>query len=380
MLFSRLVRMFGLMKGAPREIYCGTCKTMGARYGQRSRMLLNNDADFLAELLTTACPPKLDSPAYRSFNCLRLPNLEHVPMALDFAATAAIVLAYFRVNDHVHDTSSFRWRALRRFLSPTYRKAEAQLRSWRFPIDELTQILGSQEERERKAESLPSVAEPTAVASGMFFAHGAELIGGSDDSATMYDAGYAFGYLIYVLDAYEDRAKDAVSGSFNPLHRFPEIDGRAAVLESLRHARSKLPREFGDRLRMRVEERLGLRPRVLRSRCTSSVGERWRSAVRFARTLREREPGGLVKGAVIVATATAAAFLIPHHARGAESWRHLMGLGLNVMALGAVLASVPGVPPPQATAKPDRGWSSCCCGEWCAEGCCDGCCDSCDCG
>jgi uncharacterized protein DUF5685 len=32
--------------------YCGTCKTMGRLYGQRSRILLNHDAVFLAELLT----------------------------------------------------------------------------------------------------------------------------------------------------------------------------------------------------------------------------------------------------------------------------------------------------------------------------------------
>ncbi len=46
-----MVRMFGLMKRPPREPYCGTCKTMGERYGQKTRLLLNHDTVFLAELL-----------------------------------------------------------------------------------------------------------------------------------------------------------------------------------------------------------------------------------------------------------------------------------------------------------------------------------------
>jgi len=43
--------MFGLMRHAPRLPYCGTCKTMGALYGQRSRVFLSHDVVFLAELL-----------------------------------------------------------------------------------------------------------------------------------------------------------------------------------------------------------------------------------------------------------------------------------------------------------------------------------------
>jgi hypothetical protein len=36
--------------------YCGTCKTMGPLYGQKSRFLLNHDAVFLSELLTLLAP------------------------------------------------------------------------------------------------------------------------------------------------------------------------------------------------------------------------------------------------------------------------------------------------------------------------------------
>lgn len=40
--------MFGLMKRGPRLPYCGTCKTLGALYGQQARLLLNHNVAFLA--------------------------------------------------------------------------------------------------------------------------------------------------------------------------------------------------------------------------------------------------------------------------------------------------------------------------------------------
>ena len=56
--------MFGLMrvkkcgmseaeKHFRRLHYCGTCKTIGSLYGQKSRLLLNHDTVFLAEILSS---------------------------------------------------------------------------------------------------------------------------------------------------------------------------------------------------------------------------------------------------------------------------------------------------------------------------------------
>ena len=52
--------MFGLIKHHQldrqhydhfKKNYCGTCKTIGKLYGQKERLLLNNDIVFLSELL-----------------------------------------------------------------------------------------------------------------------------------------------------------------------------------------------------------------------------------------------------------------------------------------------------------------------------------------
>ena len=91
--------MFGLMRAKTcgmsveekrfrRVNYCGTCKTIGSIYGQKSRLLLNHDTVFLAEILTALNSENVADwqKSYQSYNCLNLPKNE-MPIALEFAAT-----------------------------------------------------------------------------------------------------------------------------------------------------------------------------------------------------------------------------------------------------------------------------------------------------
>jgi Family of unknown function (DUF5685) len=345
--------MFGLMKRGERLAYCGSCKTIGAMYGQRARLLLNHDMVFLGELLTQKAEW---SNAHRSFNCMSMPK-EH-PAGLEYAATAAVVLAHFQIEDQVADTGRLRWKAVKRFFSPAYRKAAGDLRASGFPLDELTAMLGTQTARERRAVSLEDVAEPTARATEMVFAHGAPELA---------SIGRRFGYLVYVLDAWEDRARDAKTGDFNALLAFSEVDGRAEILAAVASLEKDLPVHLAARLRTNVEERLGIRMRVLHGACRKSAPARWKSAVEFARSMKDRERAGFLKGAAVLATVSVLAFFAPHPIRSAESWKQCFGLVLNLMAFGAVFATVP---LPEVPGKKSGCGSSC--------GSC--CCDSCDCG
>jgi hypothetical protein len=379
--------MFGLMKRPPRLPYCGTCKTMGARYGQGSRMLLNHDTVFLAELLLEYGGTPEWSPAYRSFNCLASPAQDEIPAALDFAAAATIVLAHFRIEDHRADSGRRWWTWLGHALSPSYRKAVARLRTWNFPIDELADVLQSQGAREAQMVSLADVAEPTARATALFFEHGARVIGREDLGSMMYRIGHRFGFLIYALDAVEDRERDARRGDFNPLLKLPWIDARAEILAAAAEIEKEVPQALSMRLRANVEERLGLRPRVLAQRCKRSARERWLDAVALARSLRKKE------SAIIFAAGCIAAYVAPHQMRHAESLRHGLGISMNLMALGAILASAaPPPPPPPGNHAPYQphvavpsgrsggcSWctccNTCCLAECCAEGCCEACCN-----
>jgi hypothetical protein len=346
--------------------YCGTCKTIGVRYGQRARMLLNHDIVFLGELLMHYAGEPEWPAAYRSFNCFAKPK-EVFPI-LDYTAAITVVLAHYRVADHIEDSGRWHWRTVARMLSPQFRRASAILRESGFPMDELDSILSTQRAREANPKSLADVAEPTALATAMVFGH-------HSSSPDLYRIGHQFGYLIYMLDAFEDRAKDAASGAFNALARFPEIDGRAEILKTVDEI--NLPDQFKARLRVNVEERLGMRPRVLCCTSRKTLSERWRDAVVFARRLRERETfSNKAMGLAAFAAAAVIALIFPHHAKGSISSRECLTVPFSLMALGAIVTP-PGGKPGCLSRCGD------CCGSCACDGCCDccgdGCCSGCDC-
>lgn len=237
--------MFGLMKPCHcrqtleqkrehRLHYCGTCKTLGRLYGQRTRWLLNYDTVFLAELLTslsgasrhtsqTAQPANWHA-AYQSKNCFRLPAPEAMPLALQFAATANVVLTEFKLSDRINDSGERRWALLRRVLDSPFKRAAEKLTAWQFPLAQLWQLETLQTERETNLpvgtsaeQILDHLAEPTAHATAMFFDHGARLIKRDAERSPMAMLGGLFGQLVYLLDAAEDYEQDVNRGEFNAI-------------------------------------------------------------------------------------------------------------------------------------------------------------------
>ncbi len=359
--------MFGLMKHGPRLPYCGTCKTLGAMYGQRSRLLLNHDIAFLAEVLLDLAGAPLSGVAYRSFNCLALPRKrEDVPAVMQFAAAVTVALAHFRISDHQRDSGRRRgkitWALAGRAFDRAYSRAAKDLRAWEFPLDEMASILAAQPEREANAKSFAEVAEPTMVSTAMVFSHGVRLAGRADRAEDAWRLGYKFGELIYLLDAFEDRERDKRNGDFNPLLAFPETmsaaKARDELLEMVSYLEHEMTPAHAERLRVNVEERAGLRPRVLQETCRQAnrkTGrELARDALAFARRLRDRENVGWVKGAFIMASVGAIAFVFPDHARRTDSWQQCLGVPMNLMALGAMFAGVPPSPPPPSNAPPEE--------------------------
>lgn len=387
--------MFGLMKAGPRLPYCATCKSLGTIYGQRARLLLNHDIAFLAEILLDLAGDPLANPPYRSSNCLTLPrSREEIPVTLEYAAAISVVLAYFRIADHRRDDRrrlrSLKWSLADHAFSRQYRRASQQLRSWHFPLDQMAVMLESQAEREAAAASLDEVMEPTRFATALVFSHGVRLAGRADRAGDAARLGARFGELVYLVDAFEDRERDARRGDFNPLLAFPtRFDSRAAahreILAIVASLEPQMTPQHAARLRQNVEERLGLRLRVIQKACRESARQRVQAALAFARSLRSRERTGWLKGAAILSSAAAVAFVFPH-ARRTESWRQCMGVSMNLMALGSTFASRPVNPGQSPTthfeeARPDNLGGNpitlrpnCCgsCKEMCAETCLEG--------
>jgi hypothetical protein len=452
--------MFGLMKvrtcSQPPEIkrhrrlhYCGTCKTMGRLYGQKSRVLLNHDTVFLAEVLSAVANTNssLDEwqRAYQSYNCLALPDTDgEMPLPLQFAATATLILSEFKIADHITDSGRRRWRAAHRFFSKSFHSASSRLKQWNFPVDELRRCLLTQEAREARADAhaaspdatLKDLAEPTAIATAMFLQHGARLVDRAELAPTMYALGYEFGALIYLLDAFEDYEKDVRTANFNALraahgisdNRLP-VEIRKQVIEYLwsiaaeiEASLNQLPMEaswktlFISRLRSNLTHKLGARLPVIGHVCQiktatkKSLHERWRDAVTLSRGLTEkrsmmhkRSRLAQLQSPFVFASVLPVALLFPQWATEANSYRECMSLGLNLMFIGSVAATLVAplrfstsagpelAPEAEGEAKSGKGKKGtkssgcgdsccCCCEVECCESCecCGECCSCCD--
>jgi hypothetical protein len=373
--------MFGLMhfRGANDAVeerrrwrmhYCGTCKTIGRQYGQRSRMLLNHDVGFLAELLTALSADDVETwgSAYRSWNCVNMPADGEIPPVLRYAAAVNVLLSDYKLADHEVDSRKRRWVWARRIFSRGFRNARHELAALGFPLAESDQILGRQVALEAASADLDAVAEPTAQVTALVFRHGAVVAGIPDRADELAAIGYRFGHLTYLLDAWEDFEKDRRTGAFNPLVS-RESAGHQIRKEA---AEITLPEDFKRRLQANIADRLS-RQFPIRHACSARMPQgfknRWRSALSKARELRTP----LWATAAVVAIA----FLFPLQARIVRSPRECLSLGMNLMALGGLMATVP-LPTP-GKKGPIRSALSSCCGDSC-DGCdcCDAC-DSCDC-
>jgi uncharacterized protein DUF5685 len=424
--------------------YCGTCKTMGRLYGQRSRLLLNHDAVFLAELLTLlsaeSSPWNADK-AYLSYNCLSLPGSEdRMPRALQLAAAANILLTEFKVTDRIKDGGLVRWRLVQRFFSGGFRRATAMLRRLDFPVDELRRLQDRQDEREANpnsprrnpAASLRRLASPTAAATAMFFAHGARAVGrpeAPDVAPAMRRLGYDFGRLVYLLDAFEDYEEDWRRGEFNALRaafgwatesltaeqRRQAVEGLLELRRRIVNRISTLPipesyaRLFSDRLDNSLSRKTGRSLTVLNFEAQScrtrglTPSTRWKNAVSFAKRMMSQEgrvcsKGSWLKTYLAFVSALAVVFLVPSAASKLKTWQDCWGLGFNLMFLsalpGAVLAVVTSITDPAMNDRRKRSAieracdcvDSCrdncrdCCGDCCVD-CCGECCgEGCGCG
>jgi hypothetical protein len=393
--------MFGLMRARAcaldddaRELrrlqYCGTCKTLGSLYGQRARLLLNHDTVFLGEVLSALAEGGRGASApdasIASRNCLALPAKDTARTSpLAFSAAATVILAEAKLADHAADSGKLRWRLGQRLYSASFEEASRWLREHDFPIDEVQEALAGQAEREARAgegpferaeEALASLAEPTAFATGTFFAHGARFAGRPDAEAPLRALGRAFGSLVYRLDAIEDYEKDLSAGEFNAYRAVLGGSGPLSAPDALAirqrvwslgvdvcdlirslpipPGRAEL---FADRLRANLSTRLGLAPKQAACSCVHALRE-----------------GESADGAA------------PEPVRP-RSVRESLALLLNLPFLASAVSglSLPlyfsaSGPPPGAAEEAVKHAKKAGGDSGCGDCCCEGCCDSCDCG
>jgi hypothetical protein len=416
--------MFGLMRAKKcgmtdaekhfrRLNYCGTCKTIGSLYGQKSRLLLNHDTVFLAEILSAVGGENVSDwqKSYQSFNCLSLPKNE-IPVSLQFAATANVILTEFKLADHVADENKHRYQLARNAFSNEFERAEKLLLEWDFPLEEIKAILESQNARETTEKSLDALAFPTAQTTAVFFREGVRQTGKTELQARAFELGFAFGKLVYLLDAFEDYEKDFRHRKFNAFRAAFDLQGEKLTPETKRRITAILHEIeseiivklnalpiaenqkslFVSRLSNNLHGKLRTNLPVLSSKKVCAVRpkqtfqQRWQTAREKARALA-RNYGWQMP--LVFLFVFAFALVAPARAGEARSARECMDLSFNLMFLGAIFGAVLAFPKPvwqkfpkrkkkqEESGSDESGESWCDSCDCCCE--CDGCCDGCDC-
>ena len=106
-----------------RAVYCGVCRSIRRRYGQRCRLTVSYDMTFLALVLGSLYEPDEDTGAKRCPVHPTEPQEFACSPYTDYAADLSVALAYHKLLDDWRDDRSKRARAAAAALAMPYRRA-----------------------------------------------------------------------------------------------------------------------------------------------------------------------------------------------------------------------------------------------------------------
>lgn len=205
-----------------RRMYCGLCHTLGERYGQAARFILNYDFTFLAILLSEGEESEEQRGRCYSSPVRPIPYAQSTP-AMALAADESVILAYWQLRDGVADHDwihGLKYRGLSRVLEPAYRKA-AELRpefdrNTREHLDVLARL------EQESCASMDQAADTFAA----LLAGAAQEMEDPMRRRVLHQLLYHLGRWVYLVDAADDLKKDAEQGNYNPVAlRFGLKDG-----------------------------------------------------------------------------------------------------------------------------------------------------------
>ena len=198
-----------------RAYYCGVCRSIGKRYGQFGRLILNFDSAFLAILLSSVSGGSL---TVRKLRCPAHPfEKRHVIIdneIISYASDMNVILTYYNLRDKAADGDFTASAALTAMLGGAFRKAKK-----RYPekCDGIEARLCDLDALEKeKCPSMDRAAEPFAKLMEEVVSF-EPLCRDEKNKKILTWLGYNLGKWIYILDAYDDLEKDIKRGSYNPL-------------------------------------------------------------------------------------------------------------------------------------------------------------------
>ena len=215
--------------------YCGLCKSISAKYcNQLMRLGVNYDIAFLSML---AHNYEDVEPSFKDTRCFVHPIGPKFPVVVNDRVQERIVdintvLGYYKVCDDRRDKGGLRYSAVKSALKPAYKKAAAALPELDAALKKCFSELEALEQA--GSDDLDALAQTSA---DMLVAVGRAATDAFDEDFRVLAEN--LGRWIYVVDAYDDMAKDLKQNSFNPFTVKGSLSGEeeaelaAAVKERL---------------------------------------------------------------------------------------------------------------------------------------------------
>lgn len=192
--------------------YCGLCRSLKENFGSKGQMLLNYDMTFLIVLLTGLYEFEEEK---GSFTCAIHPLKKRDSIQseiTDYAAHMNVILAYYNLVDDWKDEKSYFKKTIAGVYEGDYKKAAEHYPRQAKAVEEYMQRLAECEERNET--NIDLVSSLTGEMLGELFAYRQDEW--YDELKTL---GMYLGKFIYLMDAYEDLAKDEKKDSYNPLRK-----------------------------------------------------------------------------------------------------------------------------------------------------------------
>ena len=195
-------------------VYCGLCRTLGARYGKRAQLFLNYDFVFLALLLAQPEEGREFPPMTCPVHPWRKKPAWIETEALAAAADESVILTWWKLKDGAADGGFFEKvgsgtaaLALRGYYKQAAKRRPEFDETVRDCLEELRQL---------EEENVPSLDRPADTFARILQAAAIETKPAARHSGTQQIL-YHVGRWIYLADAWDDLKEDRKSGNYNPI-------------------------------------------------------------------------------------------------------------------------------------------------------------------
>jgi len=192
--------------------YCGLCKCLRDKYGNKSRITLNYDMTFLILLLSSLYEP--ENIIYNE-RCMVHPLKKQLIIQNDiteYAAALNVVLSYYNLLDNWEDNRDFKSLAVAKLLEGEFKKSSEELRekseTIRYRLRNISML------EKESTDDIDAVSNEFGHLMEEIFLYRKDRW-----EESLRKIGFYLGKYIYFIDAFEDMKKDEENNSYNPFNK-----------------------------------------------------------------------------------------------------------------------------------------------------------------